>query len=119
MTCPQCKRPHADEKQVTLHDGRQVGDCSEEWRAECEARFVLSIPSRVDRYAYLAGVQTRRGMAPANRLRADIIGILPKEHKEEVLRAMCGRLDTKTAKALRDLVRKPQLVAGQGDLLKL
>lgn len=46
---------------VTLIDGRQVSSWSEEWRAECEARHILRMPSVHDRRAYLAGVRTRRG----------------------------------------------------------
>ncbi len=28
----------------TLIDGRQVDDSSEEWRADCEARYIVSLP---------------------------------------------------------------------------
>lgn len=46
---------------VTLFDGREVDSASEDWRAECEARHVLSMPSVVARREYLAGIRQRRG----------------------------------------------------------
>ena len=56
--------PMAEEPQrnrVTLHDGRQVDSWSEEWRAECEARAVLAMPSIQRRREYLAGILKFRG----------------------------------------------------------
>lgn len=46
---------------VTLIDGREVDSASEPWRAECEARHILSMPSIQARRDYLAGVLQRRG----------------------------------------------------------
>lgn len=46
---------------VTLIDGRQVDSWSEPWRAECEARHVLSMPSKLARREYLESVAKRRG----------------------------------------------------------
>ena len=51
---------------VTLADGRQVPSDSEEWRAECEARFVLNLPSKAVRLEFLDKIEKRRG-EPARR----------------------------------------------------
>ncbi len=45
-------------KPVTLHDGRVVDSSSEDWRHECEARWILDkLPSRDARRCYLRGWQ--------------------------------------------------------------
>lgn len=46
---------------VTLFDGTVVDSASEAWRAECEARHVLRLPSRGRRLDYLARVEKKRG----------------------------------------------------------
>ena len=46
---------------ATLIDGRQVSSASEEWRHECEARYIPGLPSREARQGYLAFVRGRRG----------------------------------------------------------
>lgn len=46
---------------VTLADGRQVLSDSEEWRAECEARHILNLPTKVARVALLDGIEKKRG----------------------------------------------------------
>lgn len=56
-------------KPVTLHDGRTVDSSSEDWRAECEARHVLNLPTRLARSTYLRRVRDRRGDAAAEALR--------------------------------------------------
>lgn len=48
---------------VTLVDGRQVDDWSEEWRHECEARSVLNFKSKRARQNYLFGTIDDRGKA--------------------------------------------------------
>jgi hypothetical protein len=50
MTCPACAHPR-----VTLIDGTETCSWSEDWRAECEARFVLAIPDKLARREYLRG----------------------------------------------------------------
>lgn len=47
---------------VTLRDGRRVSNVSEEWRAECEARYVANMPNRAARQHYLGLVQGARGI---------------------------------------------------------
>lgn len=44
------------ERMVTLADGRQVSNWSDDWRHECEARAVLDMPTLAMRQAYLYGV---------------------------------------------------------------
>lgn len=57
---------------VTLIDGRQVDSWSEEWRAECEARHVLSLPSKERRRDYIAGCTHKRGEKAGQAL-ADLV----------------------------------------------
>lgn len=57
---------------VTLIDGRQVDSWSEAWRAECEARHVLSLPTIERRRNYLAGATHKRGEAAGKEL-ADLV----------------------------------------------
>lgn len=49
------------ERPVTLIDGREVSNYSEEWRAECEARTVCRMPNRFSRNEYMEKVKSRRG----------------------------------------------------------
>lgn len=53
---------------VTLIDGRQVDSYSEEWRHECEARYVANLPNREARQAYLAYVRDRRSFDAGQKL---------------------------------------------------
>lgn len=46
---------YPNEHLVTLIDGRQVSNYSEEWRHECEARAILAIPGIRWRRAHLYG----------------------------------------------------------------
>lgn len=66
---------------MTLHDGREVDSASEAWRAECEARAVLRMPTKAARLNYLngwrefdgrhhKGVLGNRGQAAVDALRA-------------------------------------------------
>lgn len=59
VNCSTCPR----EKSKTLITGRAVCGYCPEHRAECEARFVLTLRTRFDRQQYLAGVTSRRGEA--------------------------------------------------------
>lgn len=49
------------ERQVPLLDGRLVSNYSEAYRAECEARHVLTLPNVHARRLYLGDVAKRRG----------------------------------------------------------
>ena len=57
---------------VTLIDGTEVDSWSELWRAECEARHVLSMPNIQLRRLYLADVTKRRGDVAGQAL-ADLV----------------------------------------------
>lgn len=59
------------ERQVQLADGREVSSCSEEWRAECEARTVLGWP-REQRQAFYVSVAKKRGEEAARKLINDV-----------------------------------------------
>lgn len=52
-----------------LHDGTEVSSYSEEWRHECEARWILKLPSLDERRAWLASLEKRRGKAHVDQLK--------------------------------------------------
>lgn len=60
---------------VTLHDGRVVDTWSEDWRAECEARAVLRMPSKDHRYRWLDAVEKRRGRDARMELQRRVMAI--------------------------------------------
>jgi len=57
---------------VTLIDGTEVDSASEAWRAECEARHILSMRDIYSRREYLAAISKRRGDKAGNAL-ADLV----------------------------------------------
>ena len=57
---------------VTLRDGRVVCNECEDYRAECEARYVVAMAGREQRREYLAVVRKRRGDAAADALAAAV-----------------------------------------------
>lgn len=61
---------------VTLADGRKISSDSEEWRAECEARLVLS-KNHNDRTEFLAFIGQRRGEGAASALRRCVEEVEP------------------------------------------
>lgn len=49
------------EHPVTLHDGREVSSYSDDWRHECECRWLLvHKPTRTEKHLWLYGVPDRR-----------------------------------------------------------
>ncbi len=60
---------------VRLHDGTQVDSRSEAWRAECEARHVLRMPTRADRVQYVEAVSRRRGARAGGELRQRVLDV--------------------------------------------
>lgn len=71
---------------VTLHDGRQVDSWSEDWRHECEARYILAMPNLQERRNFLygyekpdgkkfQGVLGMRGAAEVKRLEKTMLAI--------------------------------------------
>lgn len=56
----------------TLHDGREVPSDSEEWRHECEARKVMTLPSVDARRDWIESVEKKRGKPAADRLRETV-----------------------------------------------
>lgn len=55
-----------------LHDGTEVSSYSEAWRMECEARWILALPSLDERRAWLQSLEKRRGQAHVDQLKATI-----------------------------------------------
>lgn len=64
VNCETCPR----ERDKTLITGRVVCNYCADHRAECEARFVLTLRTRFDRRQYLDGIASRRGPASAKAL---------------------------------------------------
>jgi len=60
-------------KQNCSAESAHLDTYSEEYRHACEIRFVLCMPTKERRAAYLALVETRRGKAAADRLRQDVL----------------------------------------------
>lgn len=56
---------------VTLADGSKIASDSEEWRAECEARFVLG-KTHTARTEFMAFIGQRRGASAEESLRSCI-----------------------------------------------
>lgn len=56
--------------------GIEVDTYSEEWRHECECRWLLdSLPSKQERREYLDKVEKRRGKPAADKMYADALAI--------------------------------------------
>lgn len=71
--CPACTTAMTAPRSaayVELIDGRVVMRDAEEWRAECEARYVLSLQPLEKRRAWIADIERKRGKAAADALRA-------------------------------------------------
>lgn len=50
-----------NEHTVKLHDGREVSNYSEEWRHECECRWLLTAkPTKAAKHLHLYGVVDRK-----------------------------------------------------------
>lgn len=62
-------------KTVSLIDGKKVLSDSEGWRAECEARYVLNLPSIDARRALLAAIEKRRGKPAREDLEKRVIAV--------------------------------------------
>lgn len=65
VNCSSCLR----DKDKTLIDGRKVCGICPAYRAECEARFVLTMPRRFDRQQYLEGISAKRGPVAGQELK--------------------------------------------------
>lgn len=55
---------------ISEFTGEILDSRSEEWRHECECRYLLSLPSKFDRLEYI-DVRRKRGAASADRLKDD------------------------------------------------
>jgi len=75
LACPQCGQVHGAARMEKAFDGREVCNYSDEWRDECEARHVLRLPTKSDRYGYLHRVQAKRGEAARHALAALVMAV--------------------------------------------
>jgi hypothetical protein len=75
LKCSACGQIHLGAHLVTLHDGRQVGSYSEEWRLECEAKAVVRLPTLDRRRKYLDAVKEKRGTKAWNELQDRILSL--------------------------------------------
>lgn len=71
-------------KTYTTHDGRQVDGSSEDWRAECEARTILRMPTS-QRQNYLHLVGKRRGEEAMRDLRNTVQTMWTDDTARELL----------------------------------
>lgn len=53
---------------IELIDGRFVRRDAEQWRHECEARYILSLPFHLRRQ-YLADIEAKRGVEASDALK--------------------------------------------------
>lgn len=60
---------------TTLIDGRVVSTWSEEWRHECEARYVMDKPTKALRRKYLEEIERKRSRAARDRLEKTMLAI--------------------------------------------
>ena len=79
MSCEDCARIE-EGPVVALIDGSQVCNYCEAWRVECEARHILTMPSRESRRGYIERVRQKRGEAAARTL-ADLVMAIWKQRK--------------------------------------
>lgn len=54
---------------VTLHDGRIVDSWSDEWRTECHARVIMSLPTLQQRREALEKIDRKQGPEYGAKLR--------------------------------------------------
>lgn len=81
------------ERMVTLHDGTEVSNYSEEWRHECEARAILNMTPLAARRAYLygtidkwgklsGGIDKKRGQDALKALEATMVALWTKRNAD-------------------------------------
>jgi len=73
------ENPISDVTYVELVNGEIVTRNAEEWRHECEARYLLRIKPRSDAVAELAELEKRRGKVATDRLRVTMNLIVQKD----------------------------------------
>lgn len=72
--CLGCER--IEYQPVRLRTGKVVCSSCEAWRLECEARYVLAMPTKERRQAYLEDVKDR-----AEGLRAEMLAIYEEKKR--------------------------------------
>ena len=53
-------------------DGREVGPQSEDWRHECECRWIAALPGVAQRRAWLRELERVRGKGAVDRIKATL-----------------------------------------------
>ena len=99
-------------RKVTLHDGREVDSSSEEWRAECEARHILSM-SQEKRAEFFQDVERKRGADATKALKLRCYELEPhyvlnlpnRAQRNSYVDAVERRFGPNPAEALRIKVR--------------
>ena len=66
-----------------LHDGTEVSSYSEAWRHECEARWILALPSLEQRRDWLASLEKRRGVAAVDQLKRTMKALHERQPKTQ------------------------------------
>jgi hypothetical protein len=95
--------------QKQLFDGRTVDSYSEEWREQCEAQTILNMPTRGARWAYIRGVEDRRGEAASMRLQAIMVNLMPTERQRAgIINALMYYRNGAYTKAFIALLKSPE-----------
>ena len=87
LACWGCGNVHDNARLVTLPDGRQVGNHSEQYRLFCEATWAMRLPDTVGprskkwtKRRYLLEVQRVRGELAAEQLRTVMMRLWKEQH---------------------------------------
>lgn len=78
MTCASCTRP----RKVRLASGDQCCTWCEPYRAECEARAVLALPTREARQIRIQKIGERRGAEAEKSLRGVVLKLWELQRKK-------------------------------------
>lgn len=93
---------------MTLCTGETVSSSSEQWRAECEARYILSL-GMAARTEQISGIARKRGTEAAARLRETcfaiepyyLLGLPSLADRREYLSAVTARFGQRAADDLK------------------
>ena len=86
VTCHACGAEHPGDKLVTLPDGSQASNYSEEYRSWCEAKWVMArLPDKatkakpISKKIYLNNVEKARGFEAMKALRRHMLFLLEQK----------------------------------------
>jgi hypothetical protein len=101
--------------QKRLFDGRMVDNDSEAWREQCEAQTILDMPTRGARWAYIRGVEARRGETSSMRLQAIMANLMPTERQRAgIITALMYYRDGAYTRQFMALLKTPEFTKPTG-----